>query len=165
MAASTLPARKLLPSIPCGCSSFAARRPSAPSHDRRKREWRPSRPGPDCPSRHHPCEWSRAARSSEPVILDVFHRLVEAQFAVILERILRPHQCAVGHREPINQPCEKKSYGGAPRAKRQRGTARVVEKKLRAAPRARIGSALRSAPDSARPLLYAFSKARPLVTL
>src|SRR5262249_1276039 len=103
------------------CSSYAPRRPSAPSRDRRKREWRPTRPGPDCPSRHHPCEWSRAARSSEPVILDAFRRLVETQFAVIFERILRPHQCALGHSQPVDQPGEKKPHGGAARENWKRG--------------------------------------------
>src|SRR6476660_4669623 len=49
----------------------------------------------------------------EAVILHGFYRLMKPQLAIVLERIFRPYQSAVRHRQPIDEARKEKTHGRA----------------------------------------------------
>ena len=57
---------------------------------------------------------------NDAVIAHAGDALVEAQLADIFQRVLRPHQRARRHVEPVDQPRQQKAHRGAARQQRQR---------------------------------------------
>ena len=83
----------------------------------------PQPPGPGLPEQA-PSVWmttcgSRHARL-DAVVAHARDRLVEAQLAEIFERILRPHQRARRHVEPVDQPRQQEAQAAPRREQRQR---------------------------------------------
>src|SRR5713226_8562869 len=69
--------------------------------------------------------------SVDPVVTHAGHRLVEAELAVIFQRVLRPHQRARRHVEPVDQPRQQKAQGRAAGEQRQRLALVVGERPYR----------------------------------
>ena len=111
---------------------------------RRSAGSRPSRPARDCPSRRRRCRSRRASlirprgRSRAALV----HRLVEAQLAEIFERVLRPHQRAGRHGQPVVRAASAGS--AAPRRAPASAAPRISAADERA--HARVGRAAARAP-------------------
>ena len=76
---------------------------------------------------------SRVIRSIDAVVARARDRLVEAQLAMILQRVLRLHQGAGRHVEPVDQPRQQEAQRRAARQQRQRVDARRPRAAARAA--------------------------------
>src|SRR5262245_40063128 len=59
--------------------------------------------------------------SVDPVVAHALDRLVEAQLAEILDRVLRPHQCARRNVEPVGEPGQQEPQRRPARQERQQG--------------------------------------------
>src|SRR5258708_35762452 len=71
--------------------------------------------------------WSLPRTSVNAVIPRANVGLMKSQLAIILEWILWPHQCARRDFQPIDQPGQQETQGGAAAQRRQRGNLARVE--------------------------------------
>src|SRR5258708_12158601 len=71
--------------------------------------------------------WSLPRTSVNAVIPRANVGLMKSQLAIILEWIPWPHQCARRDLQPIDQPGQQETQGGAAAQRRQRGNLARVE--------------------------------------